>query len=318
MNDLLQIEEYIRHRPYPSQFDRMVENPTVFSFDRTELAIYETLEPESGIVSKFHSTTVAIVQSGNKHIELANHTFNLQVGDVLVLAPGTELGVSIQHASVFCPCISLSCTIPKENILKQGDKIVKQHPSPSHVDSITYVYQGKDFLLFRESKIYQLIQRLMELAMEPNQSNAYFVELALDELTVRLLQTQARRLLLKSTGAPVLPENFMSAIEYIDANYTETISIETLCSIACVSKTVLFKKFKDTFGATPVEYILKRKIESAVSMLLYKPLHSVKQIAMECGFNSESYFNYVFKKRTGTTPVVYRTKVSSAAKLFSD
>lgn len=65
------------------------------------------------------------------------------------------------------------------------------------------------------------------------------------------------------------------------------------------------RAFKRRTGMTFVEYIHSIRINSAKKMLLQTSLY-VDDICYECGFNSLSFFDRVFKERTGKTPREYR------------
>ena len=58
-------------------------------------------------------------------------------------------------------------------------------------------------------------------------------------------------------------------------------------------------------GVTPVNFIIRRKIEKAQLLLIAGEL-PVKEIAYLVGFEDFSYFSRVFKKTTGLTPNEYR------------
>ncbi len=74
-----------------------------------------------------------------------------------------------------------------------------------------------------------------------------------------------------------------------------------------MSESHFIRKFKDSFGISPKQYIIKRRIERAELQLL---LHqdSVKDIAHSVGFDDISLFVKTFKKMTGMTPSEYRLK----------
>ena len=56
---------------------------------------------------------------------------------------------------------------------------------------------------------------------------------------------------------------------------------------------------------TPLQYIVKKKIEKAQLLLITKDL-AIKEIAYTLGYDNYSYFNKLFKKQTGLTPQTYK------------
>lgn len=62
--------------------------------------------------------------------------------------------------------------------------------------------------------------------------------------------------------------------------------------------------FKRSVGKTLRDYVEEQRIKKAIGLLLTTDA-SLTQIAFECGFSSQSYFSYVFKRRMNATPREY-------------
>ena len=62
--------------------------------------------------------------------------------------------------------------------------------------------------------------------------------------------------------------------------------------------------FKVAVGSTLRDYIEEQRIKRATNLLLTTNF-SLTQIAYECGFSSQSYFSYVFKRKMKVTPREY-------------
>jgi len=100
------------------------------------------------------------------------------------------------------------------------------------------------------------------------------------------------------------------AIAYIEQNYKKPIDLQTLSSYISVSKSYLFRLFRNNLGKTPVEYINQVRVNQAKGLLLRTEM-SIKEIAYEVGFCDEFYFSRVFKKLEGVSPRKYRNIVLS-------
>lgn len=94
---------------------------------------------------------------------------------------------------------------------------------------------------------------------------------------------------------------------YIDSNYSEDIKLEDLSVMAYMNKFHLISEFKQSYRITPIEYLILKRIEIAKSLLI-STNHSMEEISAMVGFNSQSYFNQVFKKKAGQTPSQFRRK----------
>lgn len=97
------------------------------------------------------------------------------------------------------------------------------------------------------------------------------------------------------------------ALNYIHLYYNEKITLESLAKITHLSTSHFHRIFKESMGITPIEYIIKYRIEIAQDFLL-KENASVASIAQRCGFQNVPYFYDLFKRKTGLTPTELRQK----------
>lgn len=94
---------------------------------------------------------------------------------------------------------------------------------------------------------------------------------------------------------------------YIDNNYSLDLSLEGLSNMAYMNKFHLIAEFKQSYRVTPIEYLILKRIEVSKGLLI-STNHSMETIADIVGFNSQSYFNQVFRKKVGITPSQFRKK----------
>ncbi len=103
----------------------------------------------------------------------------------------------------------------------------------------------------------------------------------------------------------VKDERIIRAISYIRSNIGMLIKVTDLASLANTSKDHFIRLFSREMGETPVNFIIRQKMESAEMMLITTDM-PVKSIAQALGFDDASYFNRIFKKYVGVTPQQYR------------
>lgn len=103
----------------------------------------------------------------------------------------------------------------------------------------------------------------------------------------------------------VRDDRIQMSLTYIRKNIGSRLNIELLADKACMSKDHYIRVFKHETGETPNAYITKRKMEKAELTLLTTDL-PVKSIADLLGYDDYSYFNRIFRKNSGMTPLQYR------------
>lgn len=95
------------------------------------------------------------------------------------------------------------------------------------------------------------------------------------------------------------------ALEYIDANLAEPITLGDLAAVTGLSSMHFAAQFRISTGIRPHEYLLRRRIERARDLLLQHD-SSIAGIALSVGFQTQSHFTTVFKRFMGDTPHQWR------------
>ena len=103
----------------------------------------------------------------------------------------------------------------------------------------------------------------------------------------------------------VRDDRIQASLSYIRKNIGSHIDVGLLAGKACMSKDHYIRVFKQETGETPNVFITKRKLEKAELALLTTSM-PVKSIADSLGYDDYSYFNRIFKKNSGMTPLQYR------------
>lgn len=92
---------------------------------------------------------------------------------------------------------------------------------------------------------------------------------------------------------------------YLDEHYSENISLEDLSSLVFLSSKYISDMFRSETGITITEYITAKRIDQAKQELLNSNT-KIYEIADHLGFHDVKYFNKVFKKQVGISPLQFR------------
>ncbi|MDG1530711.1 MAG: GlxA family transcriptional regulator [Paracoccaceae bacterium] len=99
-----------------------------------------------------------------------------------------------------------------------------------------------------------------------------------------------------TTNAPIL-----DAVEMMDANISEPVSLDDLASFSNRSKRQLNRLFGQTLGCTTMEYYRRIRLEKAQNLLRNSAL-TLTEISLATGFSSSSHFSRVFLVHFGYPP----------------
>lgn len=95
-------------------------------------------------------------------------------------------------------------------------------------------------------------------------------------------------------------------LSYIETNFRTQIRMNKLAKISGLSESQLHRLFKKAYGTSPIDYLIKVRVEEARRLLLLKGKSmSIADLATAIGFTDGNYLCRVFKKATGVSPRHY-------------
>ena len=92
---------------------------------------------------------------------------------------------------------------------------------------------------------------------------------------------------------------------YLNENYREEISLDSLSAKFFLSKVALCARFKKFMNCSIMQYLFQIRLSKAKE-LLSSTNKSIEEISFDCGFSSANYFSLVFKKEIGLSPLHYK------------
>lgn len=130
----------------------------------------------------------------------------------------------------------------------------------------------------------------------------------LDDITASGLLTQLMVRCIQSAGLKAernrIPAYVASVRAYIDINYADNLSLDSLAKQFSLNKFYLQKVFKRCIGLSPNDYLTRTRLNRAKHLLRTSD-STMLQIAQAVGYTA-TYFDSIFKKCEGITPRAYR------------
>jgi YesN/AraC family two-component response regulator len=99
---------------------------------------------------------------------------------------------------------------------------------------------------------------------------------------------------------------FNKIVTYIQNNIDRDIRLAEMAKVMDMNSSYFCRIFQQEIGVSPHQFILQLRIEKAKQMLKQNAEASILDIALSCGFSSQSILNRHFRKFVGTTPTQYR------------
>ena len=170
-----------------------------------------------------------------------------------------------------------------EKYVERGGKPVFQpedaEPFLEALERLHVLASGSDYI--RDMRINEELNRLCTLMMAESWQQEETAKLRRKKVTVREIR------------------------EYLDENYSTTITLDALSRHFYINKYYLTRVFKEQYGMSITAYLQNVRITHAKQLLRFTD-KSVDEIGQECGFGQMNYFSRSFKAQEGVPPSVYR------------
>lgn len=158
----------------------------------------------------------------------------------------------------------------------------------------------------------RLVDALKEFLSEYEEAAPGFRQL-LDAAALKITHLLIRQLLRIAQPVETLSHrmSITRAIDFLNGHYGERIAVTDLATVANLSPSHFTRVFKEETGMAPVEYIMRTRLDSAKRMLRGND-KTLSTIALDCGFNSSSYFYQCFTRAFAISPSEFRKSIRTA------
>ncbi len=154
-------------------------------------------------------------------------------------------------------------------------------------------------------KVEHLMRALGHESLQPSTGDDFGLECIATAIALALSQ-HARAIVSSSKSGPRLaPKQIRAVQSYVEDHLAETIALADLATAAGLSSFHFLRAFKQSFGATPGQYVLDRRMERARSLFASSNL-SVASVAVSVGFEHPSHFTRAFRRSVGVSPSIFR------------
>lgn len=247
---------------------------------------------------------IIYVSRGIGHFKIDNSIYTLNKGQAIVVN-SRELHSGYTTDNNSCDYNAFVFDIKfLENII--DDLCTENYIKPILLKQkrIENLLSGKDAL---EMQCLEIIRNLIMAYTERKPHYELFIKSQLYSLLFLLYSNNAvSDCKANNTNKPnVNLETIKEVLKYIDHNFSDRISIDTIAEIANLSKFHFIRVFKATTAMNPTEYINMIRINEAEKCFQTTSMN-ITEVASFCGFNNLSYFIKIFKNYKKITPYKYK------------
>lgn len=257
---------------------------------------------------------LVIFYEGTAHFEIGNISFEASA-PCLVCFNETMTPKLIKKRGVKCDSIYFEPSFLNVNMTfsrihnsnyKQIASIHDMFLMMPFMDKERYVYPLLDEHLDNIKRLFALLDA--ELKNQTDwywscRSRSYFIE-------IMLLLERIYGLIGKNdsigTAKKIINPHLRKAVVYIESNYRDSITLESIVKSASLNHSTLTRLFKEELNMPPIEYLWNHRLVVARKFLEFTDL-PIKDIATRCGFKTVQHFSRKFEERVGTNPSTFRT-----------
>lgn len=231
-----------------------------------------------------NSYIIFYLLKGNAELKVSENSYHLKPLDVVMINPSERFQIANED------CLIVKFSIDTHELLQLTDYQKKNFACN------TVKEKNEHFL-----KLKALLDRLIKSSFEQEYRKLSFQKNSFDLLSF-LITKFSNNILIKNEEDARKDE----IIAYIDANYNEDISLNSIADHFHLSPQYFSKYFKENFETTFLKYVNSERIEAARIELLHSDT-TILRIALEQGFPNLSSFARVFKEKYKMNPSQYRT-----------
>ena len=272
---------------------------------------YEDLNPTFLFASQFSSSTpeqphahdfieVVLILAGEGEYQLDDKFIPVRKGDVLLISPGT-----------IHQCTRSSEELPLEKFYLAFTDIHIRNMEPNHIH-----FPDREKILHPGEKTFLNLARIcasIKAESTSRQPGRYFMLKAYVTQIILLLyreqaalpETNNQGYEFESTNKKYVVEQI---IDYLDSHYSEKISLDQIAKNMYLSPFYISKIFKSETGDTPINHLIRVRMEKARQLLDQQQNASIQDIALCVGYDDAYHFSKLFKKHFGQSPSKYRKK----------
>lgn len=264
----------------------------VFTLEVPDVTVIRSGRP-TPLAPVTYRPSLYIVLQGGKQAYLEQRVLNYRAMDFLLLtvplAKRGRVSVATEEEPYLALRIDLNMGLIAELIQQWG----KEFPATDQG------YSG--LAIFRvNAEIGTAVERLVQTATDAEQAKMIGPQ-QVREVLFHVLRSEAGPMLYEFTQQDRHSFRIAKAMNFIQAHYNQTITVERLAEVASMSHSSFFHHFKTVTENSPQQFIKTLRLHEARRLLVEEHC-SVGEAAFEVGYASPSQFSREFKRLFGVAP----------------
>jgi AraC-like DNA-binding protein len=250
--------------------------------------------------------------NGQALYEVGRGRFAVDENSYLILNHGQPYSITIDSATPMESfCIFFACGFAEEvqRSLNTNTSRLVDMPETSAAPAISFFEK-----IYSHDDILSPALRQFRAALAQRKDEPGWLQEQLHKIMQRLLRVN--RQIYKEVEAlhavraatrEELYRRLHRARDYAHAMFDQSITLDEMAKIACLSPNHFLRTFRQIFRQSPHQYLTALRLERAKKLLAGTEL-SVTEVCYAVGFASLGSFSWLFRRRFGISPEAYRQR----------
>lgn len=256
---------------------------------------YMELEAYEEMKYKFPASTFVLTIKGEAGVMIDNATYEVSRFYILHGGKGSKLVIQAGEAGLRFYYLMYKANLPSRGRTDLGRLMERINPF-----RLNYGFPPD-----MPTILYEQLKQMRFLWEQKNPIQHFQVK----SLFYAFVEQISSQVPLVSNRYPSMMDQVSKVIEIVEASYTQPLTLHVLADMIGTSPRSLSRKFKQSTGTSPIDYLIQFRLFKAKEMLLQTDA-TLDEIAAGIGYPDGYYLGRMFKKHTGLSPLQFKDKTS--------
>lgn len=257
---------------------------------------YMELEAYEEMKYKFPTSTFVLTIQGDAGVTIDNQTYEVSRFYIIHGGKGSQLVIQAGESGLRLYYLMYKANLPSGGRNDLGRLMERINP----------FQMNYGFTPDMPTILYEQLKKMHFLWDQKNPIQ-HFQAKSLFYAFVEQISSQIPRI---SNRYPSMLDQVSKVIEIVESSYTQPLTLHVLAEMIGTSPRSLSRKFKQSTGTSPIDYLIQFRLFKAKEMLLQTDA-TLDEIAAGIGYPDGYYLGRMFKKHTGLSPLQFKEKSSA-------
>jgi AraC-like DNA-binding protein len=254
---------------------------------------------------------ICFLEAGNLDFLIRDQQFHLQTNDITITRPWIihKIGApNVDLSKLHWIILDVNVRHPHQQ-WEWPDWIIL---GKADLEELTVKLRQNEQVLWKASAEFRECFIQIGKSIKQSETNCYDskLKILINNLLVLLLDIFREGNIVLDTSLIESKRSVRLFLQLLESRIDEEWTVVKMAEYCHLGVTRFTHYCKEISNCSPIEYLTRLRLQKAAHLLIQDIHIPVVNVAYMCGFSSNQYFNYSFKKHFHATPSAYRNRKS--------